>query len=85
LVSTRNARSIRFNPEKDKDLIEFINEKGLKPGLKFLFEYYQNTCDLKDYIDNKLPNLLKGLKFETKEEGNVMSNKSMNFIKGLGK
>lgn len=53
-----NPTSIRFNPEREKDLIEFIEASGgVKKGLMILFNHYQVTKELpqllKGFVENK--------------------------------
>lgn len=52
-----NPKTIRFNPTKDKDLIDFFEKKGLKNGVKFLYNFYlenQNKGNLVDEIVKEL-------------------------------
>lgn len=68
-----NPTSIRFNPEREKDLVEFIEQcGGVKKALMILFNHYKVTRELpnllKEYIHyreetvNQLPEDLKVVK-----------------------
>lgn len=49
-------KPIRINPIKEKDLYAFIIERGTKPAVKFLFEFYQSNQNLVQNIVDKLKN-----------------------------
>jgi hypothetical protein len=49
-----NPTTIRFNEEKEKDLIDFFNDKGLKDGVKFLYQHYMLTKDLPQIIISEI-------------------------------
>ncbi len=47
-------KPIRLNPDKEKELYEFIQERGPKPAVRFLFEFYKNNKNIVDNIVDKL-------------------------------
>jgi hypothetical protein len=56
--------SIRFSPTKEQDLIEFFESKGLKQGIKFLYEFYQERKD-RDWVQEIVCELKKEMAFST--------------------
>lgn len=52
-----NPTSIRLNPDREKDLIEFIESSGgVKKALLILFNHYKVTKDLPHIIQQSVEN-----------------------------
>ncbi len=47
-------KPIRINPTKERDLYEFLETRGTKPALNFLFNFYQNNKNLAENIVEEL-------------------------------
>ncbi len=47
-------KPIRLNPDKEPELYKFIQERGPKPAVRFLFNFYQNNKNLVENIVEKL-------------------------------
>jgi hypothetical protein len=55
-------KSFRINPEKERELYEFIQEHGTKKAINKLWEFYQNNKDLDQIIESSIKNALKDVK-----------------------
>jgi hypothetical protein len=84
------AMSVRFNPDKEKELIDYFQDKGLKTGIKELYDFYQKHQEVKS-IEDVIKEALKEVKVisptdKTQDTGiKEVSNKAKKFIGAFGK
>lgn len=55
-------KSIRINPEKEEELLEFFDKHGLKNGINKLWEFYKTYNQLEPVIKTTITEALGSMK-----------------------